>query len=117
MAKKLPENLVKRPPVFDNPLRPTSATLALVDSAPEASLAEEGASVLSTGAPSAPMSSDAESPDTIDPLIYRSTVRLTHNQWKALQTEAYARRMKGEKINPAELIRVLVDEWMARRST
>lgn len=117
MASKLPENLVKRPPIFDNPLRPTSATLALVDSALATSLGEQGASALTTGAPPVPMSSDATSPDAIDPLVHRFTVRLTDDQWKALHTASHERRMKGENTNPAELIRVLVDEWTARRST
>jgi hypothetical protein len=116
MASKLPDNLVKRPPVFDNPLRATSA-LALVDDVPassKSSTREQGALVPSTGGAPLPSPEDALSPDAVDPLVHRFTVRLTDEQWKALHTECHLRRMRGANTNPAELLRLLLNEWITR---
>jgi hypothetical protein len=46
-----------------------------------------------------------------DAYPFRLTARFTEQQWRLLQTECHRRRMSGQRINVAELLRLLVDEW------
>jgi hypothetical protein len=41
------------------------------------------------------------------------SLRFKSPQWKALQTECHERRMNGERISVAELVRKIIDQWMA----
>jgi hypothetical protein len=98
---KLPSNLVKRP-AFDNPMRPTEEpSLAVVASTP----------AVAAGPPTLP---NGETDTEEDALIHRVSVRFTDEQWKALHTACYERKLRGERINAAEMLRQIVDEWMAR---
>ena len=113
MPPRLPSNLVKAP-VFDNPMRPTSvAVMPLVPSG-----ASEEGRALERPAPAESHAEDLERSGTQkeddEALIHRMSVRFTDDQWKALQTASYQRRMRGERMNIAELLRELVDEWMGR---
>jgi hypothetical protein len=50
-----------------------------------------------------------------DALCHRFSVRLTQPQWEALQTRCFQLRLRGERMNSAELIRRIVDDWMERK--
>lgn len=100
---KLPANLVKTP-VFDNPLRPTNTGPIAVPELPRVVTKEDGESV-ATVIPSTEVS------DGADELAYRISARFTEEQWRALQMACHDRRMKGQRINVAELLREIVDEW------
>jgi hypothetical protein len=50
-------------------------------------------------------------------LAHRTSVRFTRRQWEALHAECFSRRMRGEKVNVAELIREIIDEWVTRVET
>ncbi len=93
---KLPANLVKRPAVFDNPLRSTTTPQLTVASATLNSTEDEDVPVQG-------IAPEAE--------IHRVSVRFTDSQWKALQTACHSRRMTGAHTNVASMLRELVDEW------
>ena len=131
---KLPANMVKAPK-FDNPIRRTSKPeLAVV----EEPAVVEAAPVKATPALAprpAPAPAPARTPIsepppsshgddevitsatelTQDSLCHRFSVRLTQPQWEALQTRCFQLRLRGERMNSAELIRRIVDDWIERK--
>lgn len=57
----------------------------------------------------------APAPDEAAPLDFKFTARFNQPQWAALQTACHGVRIqRGQNITPAELLRTLVDEWVAR---
>ena len=128
---KLPANMVKAPK-FDNPIRRTSKPeLAVVE---EPTVAEVEAVVVApapkptpkpapkpapTPAPPPPRAEDEVITSATelaqDSLCHRFSVRLTQPQWEALQTRCFQLRLRGERMNSAELIRRIVDDWMERK--
>jgi hypothetical protein len=133
MAKqKLPTNLV-RAPVFDSPLRRTEPRPPNADSADIAPIA-----VLRPERP-IPESADlspiiqthrgrAESPPEMregaegetngevedehsELLVHRTTLRLPQDVHETLEREAFARRMQGERTNPASVAREVLTRW------
>jgi hypothetical protein len=85
---------------------------------------EEQARVEAQGGPeSSRRKKTTKSPRAAIPLLpavgddaypFRLTARFTEKQWRLLQTECHRRRMSGQRINVAELLRQLVDEWAQR---
>lgn len=116
---KLPANLVRpAPPVFDNPLRRTTATppAPLIDSAEGSSddVPKADAQVIALPVPPMPsptLKAEAEAPG----LNARITVRIDDSVFVALQTECYQRRIRGEKTNVAELAREILGSWAQQR--
>lgn len=106
---KLPSNFVK-PTSFDNPLRPTSA-VSSDESNPRRSLGVVGL-----------VPADADPPANVDvpreeELARRFTLRLADLPWKLLHQECLERRMHGEQVRVADILREIVDAWVATRST
>jgi hypothetical protein len=52
-----------------------------------------------------------------DAYPYRLTGRFTERQWKALQSECHKRRMEGQRTNAADLLRVIVDDWLRSQAS
>lgn len=109
---KLPSNFVKAAS-FDNPLRSTASaavapvTEAKIDTPPPPVIAvanDDHATMPSSGAA-------AE-----DPLAYRFTLRLNERQWRLLHTECLERRMRGDHVKVADILRDIVDAWAESRS-
>jgi hypothetical protein len=98
---KLPGNLVK-PPAFDNPLRPTATPST--------------DNVVQIATPEIPEDAveDQHGPAG-DPLAHRISARFTDDQWKALQRDCHSQRMHGKRMNVAELLRQIVDEWRSSK--
>jgi hypothetical protein len=134
-VSKLPSNLVKPPPAFDNPLRPTVPTEKPAKHQPKAVAVEhspetktkadsrvEELEVAGAAKAQEPALAAATAPSETSPQSneggaqeeYRVTARFNDEQWRALQTECHERRMKGKRMNVAELLRQIVDEWRAR---
>lgn len=124
---KLPANMVKAP-IFDNPIRRTARPdLAVVEQpapkpAPKPAAAEPPAVIAAVeevaAVEQAPVDEVITSARELDPdeaLVHRFSVRLTQPQWEALQTRCFQLRLRGDKTNAAELIRRIVDDWMARK--
>jgi hypothetical protein len=112
---KLPGNLAKVPQ-FDNPLRPTLPTAKVL---PIATDQPEAAPAPVANAAPAVEATEIQQPQAVaaaaeEALVHRMSVRFTDDQWKALQSECHRRRMLGEHINVAELLRILVDDWRNR---
>jgi len=51
----------------------------------------------------------------VEELTQRVTARFTDAQWAALQAECHKRRLLHERINVAELLREIVDDWKQSR--
>lgn len=117
---RLPKDYVKGPK-FDNPLRPTvTPDLAVVGPPPiavEAPKEEKPEKPKRSKSRSVePKNSEvktASSPDTQDELKHRFTARVTDAQWRGLQTELFQRKLAGEKIATADLVREILDKWLA----
>ncbi len=108
---KLPKKLVQAP-AFDSPLRRTLVPALTV-------LEETKATIDDASGMEPPIErhqtrpSEQDSGQT-DELLHRVTVRLSKNQWEAVQTECYRLRMRGQKTNASALIRDIVENWMTR---
>ena len=120
---KLPANMVKAP-IFDNPIRRTSRPdLAVVEQpveppAPKPVPARPPAAIATAAPAPAPVDeviTSAREPDPDEALVHRFSVRLTQPQWEALQTRCFQLRLRGDKTNAADLIRRIVDDWIARK--
>jgi hypothetical protein len=116
---KLPANLAKAP-IFDNPLRRTTAHPAQTEPANEAPNSEpKEATVIAMHAPApapepaAPMRDNRDEDAAL--MISRITVRIDEAIHVALQTECYERRLRGEKTNVAEIAREVLGAWARRR--
>lgn len=134
---KMPSQLLKRLP-FDNPFKPTaapaleqdiavdpllvkgddaqsSATAAVDDAARAEALVSSVAGAKVGGRdrtrkrPAAAVALVPRVGDDAYP--YRLTARFTESQWKLLQDECHRRRMAGQRMNVAELLRALVNDW------
>lgn len=114
---KLPSNLVRpAPPVFDNPLRRTTAPSTSSPELAEGSTDDHpvvDAAIIALPLP--PVAPTAPSTDAAN-LNARITVRIDDSVFVALQTECYQRRIRGEKTNVAELAREILGSWAQRRS-
>lgn len=119
---KLPANFVKKPN-FDSPLRRTDG--------PELSVVEthESGLVVGEGQGAAALGPEASLPaakrvkartpkrrkkpqaDESTELTYRTTLRLSQEDYEALETECHARRLAGQRTNVAELLREIVAGW------
>lgn len=113
---KLPSNLVKKP-LFDNPMRPTEERkLSVVNAELEAVSVDpapgEVDAVETLSRPSVEAAAEREGEGA---LVHRVTVRFTDEQWKALQTVCHERRLRGEHVSVAELVRKIVNDWHVRR--
>ena len=100
---KLPKELVQAPS-FDSPLRRTSA--------PELTVVSEAGKPANT--PNQVLKPTQERQLDSEPeLLHRVTVRLSQQQWEAVQTESFRQRMLGRKTNASALIREIVDSWIS----
>jgi hypothetical protein len=129
---KLPDNLVRKPPAFDNPLRRTTPAHAENVLPAEAAL-----SASETTAPSynldvgevrggagaggivipfaGSVRSDSQPEAAAIPMNHRITVRIDDATRCALEAECHRRRIAGEKTNVSEIARGLLAQWAGQR--
>jgi hypothetical protein len=140
---RLPANLVQAPK-FDSPLRrtepsPASEEAAIevepdvaMDAEPEVEAKSKLAVIeapIAKPVKSAPakvakpkakaaaaMPAKVASEAVVEELVHAMTLRLTQEQFEAVQTECFHRRMARDKTNPAALVREILDEWIAKRA-
>jgi hypothetical protein len=110
-----PERAAVEAPVALVP--PVEVVRAPVEAAPPLTPVRPGPAASSappvTTAPEEVITS-AQEPEPEEALCHRFSIRLNQPQWEALQTRCFQLRMRGDRINAAELIRRIVDDWMAR---
>lgn len=95
---------------------PSVSLRAVEDPSPDAvAVMASEAPPMVAEAPSA-LEAPSSSTSSVDDLTQRVTARFNDAQWAALQAECHARRLRHERINVAELLREIVDEWKRSRS-
>ena len=112
---RLPPNLVKAPS-FDSPLRRTSAPELAVVAEP---VAVEAAPVLAAAVAATPKAKPSRkrakklvAAGTEE--LYRTTLRIPQSVYLALENECHARRIAGDKIRIAELLREIATDWASK---
>mgnify|MGYP003635208913 CR=1 FL=1 len=126
---KLPTNMLSTPN-FDSPLRrtgqgakviasPTSPLVPALKSVeggaakPKVTSARKRAPKPEKVVPELEARATSESPE--EALEQRFSLRLTQDQFRALETHVFERKMTGAKINAASLMREILDEWIAAK--
>ncbi len=127
---KLPSNMLATPK-FDSPLRRTEGQGAAAPkiplNAPALKSVEGGAAKAQESKPKAsaarkrapkPAVSNVDvaqaSPE--EALDQRFSLRLTQEQFRALETRVFERKMAGDKLNAASLLREILDAWVVAQS-
>jgi hypothetical protein len=98
---KLPADSVRAPRPIDDPFIPLTKR-------PDPVAAPPTLSSIPTEA--APESRNEAFGDQGDQLSNSISARFTAEQWAWIQTECYSRRMRGQSMSIAQLLRLLVDE-------